>query len=263
MAAVLLGCVLLLGGAGYAPEGYDFAAEQEILRLLNQERHARGLSTLVADERLQNAARKHSALMATLGVVEHQIAGEPKLSSRFDEQNIRFDVSGENVARTSTPERAHQALMHSPGHRANILDATYNAVGIGVVKMPDGIYVTQDFARRLPDATVDEAEEHIGAAVVRARQRLKLAPWPRIAAPELRQKACEMARTDQLSPRLGLISTRVSNSVAFTALDINALPSSLDRLKTTPASGFSIGACYATSASYETPVFWVIVITYF
>ena len=260
--AMLLGCFSLWSEAA-TPDGYDFPAEQEILRLLNQERHARGLSTLVADARLQRAARKHSALMASLSQVEHQMDGEARLSVRLDEQAVRFDMSGENVARTSTPERAHRALMNSPGHRANILDPAFNAVGIGVVKMPDGIYVTQDFARRLPDASVEEAEERIATALNRVRRRAGLAAWPRVVAPELRQRACQMAERDKLTPSLGLISPKVSNSVAFTLIDLNEMPSSLDRLKGVAGSGFSVGACYRTSTSYETPVFWAVVITYF
>ena len=35
-------------------------AEQEIVRLVNRERQSRGLATLVVDERLLQAARKHS-----------------------------------------------------------------------------------------------------------------------------------------------------------------------------------------------------------
>ena len=257
-----LGLVLTLAPCVLA-QGFDSSAEQTIFRLLNQERHSRGLSTLVSDERLQRAARKHSALMASLGVVEHQVDGEVKLSQRLGEQLIRFNSSGENVARSSTPERVHVALMNSPGHRANILDADFNAVGIGVVSTPDGIYVTQDFARRLPDASVDDAEQSVATALNRLRQRLGLAAWTRIPAPELRRRACEMAERDRLNPSLGLLSTKVSNSVAFTAIDLNQVPSSLDRLKATSSSGFSVGACYHSSASYETPVFWIVVITYF
>jgi hypothetical protein len=253
---------MLLSPSVFA-QGFDSSAEQAIFRLLNQERHSRGLSTLVSDERLQRAARKHSALMASLGEVDHQVDGELKLSLRLDEQLIRFDASGENVARTSTPERAHVALMNSPGHRANILDPDFNSVGIGVVNTPDGIYVTQDFAHRLPDASVDDAEQRVSSTINRLRQRLGLAAWPRIPAPELRRRACDMAVRDKLNPSLGLLSPKVSNSVAFTAIDLNQVPSSLDRIKVAPASGFSVGACYHASASYDMPVFWVVVITYF
>lgn len=246
-----------------AAQGFDFSAEQEILRLVNQERRAHGLGPLTADGRLQRAARKHSALMASLGQVDHQIGGEPKLSNRLDGEAIRFNTSGENVARTSTPERAHVALMNSPGHRANILDPTFNSVGIGVVNTQDGIYVTQDFAHRLPEATVEDAEQRAAATLNQLRERLGMALLPRVPAPELRRHACDMAQRDRLMPRLGLLSTKVSNSVAFTAIDLSQMPSSLDRLKAAPASGFSVGACYSSSSTYDTPVFWIIVITYF
>ena len=125
-------------------------AEQEIVRLVNRERQSRGLATLVIDERLVQAARKHSQRMAASGMVEHQCPGEPKLSLRLGVTEIRFDVSGENVAFAADASRAHTALMHSPGHRANILDGEFNSIGVGVVRTPEGIFVTQDFARASP-----------------------------------------------------------------------------------------------------------------
>lgn len=256
---------LMLVAACFAQSAptYDSQAEQTIFQLVNHERHSRGLSTLVFDERLQRAARKHSLLMADRGEVEHQLAGEPRLAIRLGEVALRYDASGENVARTSDAERAHVALMNSPGHRANILDPTFNSVGIGVVDTPDGIYVTQDFAHRLPNASVEEAEERTAANLNRLRKEAGLTNWKRVSAPELRAQACEMARRDKLNPRLGLFSTRVSNSVAFTAIDLNQIPASLERLKIASASGFSVGACYSASASYENPVFWIVVVTYF
>jgi hypothetical protein len=256
---------LLLVAAAFARSGptFDSQAEQQIFQLVNRERHSRGLSTLVFDERLQRAARKHSLLMADTGEVEHQLAGEPKLSLRLGEVALRYDVSGENVARTSGAARAHTALMNSPGHRANILDAQFNAIGIGVVDTPDGIYVTQDFARRLPTASVDDAEMRVALNLDRLRKAIGLTPWPRIPAPELRNRACKMAERDNLNPKAGLLSTKISNSVAFTAIDLTQVPESLERLKISPSSAFSVGACYRASATYDNPVFWVIVVTYF
>lgn len=256
---------LLLVAASFAQSAptFDSQAEQQIFQLVNRERHSRGLATLAFDERLQSAARKHSLLMANHSEVEHQLAGEPKLAYRLGEVDVRYDASGENVARTSDAARAHVALMNSPGHRANILDTQFNSIGIGVVNTPDGIYVTQDFAHRLPSATVDEAESLVAANLNRLRRGVGLSPWPRISAPELRKHACEMAQHDRLNPRAGLLSTNISSSVAFTAIDLNLVPDSLDRLKTTSGSGFSVGACYHASSKYENPVFWVIVVTYF
>jgi hypothetical protein len=238
-------------------------AEQEIVRLVNRERQSRGLATLVIDDRLVQAARKHSQRMAAANMVEHQCPGEPKLSLRLGETALRFDVSGENVAFAADASRAHTALMRSPGHRANILDGEFNTIGVGVVRTAEGIFVTQDFARRLPEASVDEAEAQVSSNLNRMRRKAGMPMLNRMVAPELRRQACQMAANNRLNPRAGLSSKRVSNSIAFTAIDLAEIPESLERLKAQPASAFSVGACYQTSASYDTPVFWIVVVTYF
>lgn len=252
---------LLSSMAGFT-QSFSPDAEQEIVRLVNQERQSRGLATLIVDERLLQAARKHSQRMAATGLVEHLVPGESKLSLRLGETAIRFDASGENVALAANAARAHDALMHSPGHRANILDAQFNSIGIGVVKTPMGIFVTQDFARRLPEASIDEAEDQVATSLNRLRRSAGQTMLTRIAAPNLRRQACQMAANNKLDPNAGL-SPKVRNSVTFTAIDLTHIPASLERLKSSPASGFSVGACYRSSATYDTPVFWIIVVTYF
>ena len=255
--------LLITAAFAQATASYDPPSEAQIMELVNRERHSRGLGTLVFDERLQLAARKHSLLMAQRNEVEHVLAGEPKLNSRLNAVGLRYDVSGENVAHTANAARAHVALMNSPGHRANILDPQYNAIGIGVVSTPMGIYVTEDFARRVASATVEEAEDRTAANLNRLRKSAGMPSLRRISAPELRRAACDMAKADRLNPRAGLFNSRVSNSVAFTAIDLTQVPNSLERLKSTPASGFSVGACYQASASNENAVFWILVVTYF
>jgi uncharacterized protein YkwD len=66
-------------------------------------------------------------------------------------------VIGENIAwgtlGLATPKAIVEAWMASPGHRANILDASYRDTGIGVVAAvpdsmgegQDGAIYTQDF----------------------------------------------------------------------------------------------------------------------
>ena len=256
--------LLLLAAPSFAQSRGAFAteAEQEIVHLVNIERQSRGLATLVVDERLLHAARKHSERMAAAGTIEHQFSGEPKLSLRLGETALRFDASGENVALAGGAARAHNALMHSPGHRANILDAQFNSIGVGVVRTPTGIFVTQDFARRLPEASVEEVEEQVAVNLNRLRRAANSPILNRLPSYELRNQACQMAANNKLNPRAGLTS-KVSSSVTFTAIDISQIPRSLERLKTAPASAFSVGACYQSSATYDNPVFWIIVVTYF
>lgn len=261
----LLLLLLVLAKGGFAQSAGTFvpADEQEIVRLVNQERQSRGLATLVTDERLQQAARKHSQRMAATGEVEHKLSGEPKLLLRLGETALRFDVSGENVALAANASRVHTVLMHSPDHRANILDGDYNSIGVGVVRTKEGIFVTQDFARRVPEVSVGEAEDQVATSLNRLRRATGLPILRRLPAPDLRRQACRMAANNKLNPSAGFASSRVNASVAFTALDFTQDTHPLERLKTSSASGFSVGACFQTSASHETPVFWIVVVTYF
>ena len=63
-------------------------------------------------------------------------------------RDLRFRQK--TCARTEFVEDVHPALMASSGHRANILNTGYNAVGIGVVEEKGKIYVTQDFIFLVP-----------------------------------------------------------------------------------------------------------------
>lgn len=254
--------LLLLTSAAFSQNSFAPDAEQEIVRLVNGERQSRGLATLVVDERLLQAARKHSQRMAAAGAIEHQFPGEPGLSLRLGKTALRFDTSGENVALASDAARAHTALMHSPGHRANILDAQFNSIGIGVVRTANGIFVTQDFARRLPEASVAEAEEQVSVQLNRMRRSAGVPILNRVPTPDLRRQACEMAANNKLNPRAGL-SSKASGSVTFTAIDLTQISGSLQRVTRSTASSFAVGACYQTSTTYENPVFWIIVVTYF
>lgn len=54
---------------------------------------------------------------------------------------------GENLAFAPNLELAHQGLMNSPGHRANILSSDYYKIGIGIAQSEDyGLMITQVFS---------------------------------------------------------------------------------------------------------------------
>ena len=52
--------------------------------------------------------------------------------NRMRDGGVRFGAAGENLALAPTVQVAHDGLMNSPGHRANILNPRYRRVGIGV-----------------------------------------------------------------------------------------------------------------------------------
>ena len=117
-----------------------------MLSLINQERTRAGLAPLTIDMRLTELARKKSQDMIVNNYFGHN---SPTYGSPFDmlrAAGISYRAAGENLAGAPTVERAHQLLMASPGHRANILSTYYNRVGIGIVSGgPYGKMFTQLF----------------------------------------------------------------------------------------------------------------------
>lgn len=121
--------------------------EQEMLDLVNQERARHGLASLTIDPLLQEAARDHSREMFEFGYFGHDspVTGSP--SDRLDAVGAEYMVTGENLAYSPDVDVAHQGLMDSTGHRANILSSEYRRVGIGVIESPSrGKMFTQEFA---------------------------------------------------------------------------------------------------------------------
>jgi uncharacterized protein YkwD len=49
----------------------------------------------------------------------------------MDKAKIKYSQAGENLALAPDVEIAHNGLMNSPGHRANILTPEFKKVGIG------------------------------------------------------------------------------------------------------------------------------------
>lgn len=120
--------------------------ESEMLQLMNGEREKADLPPLKHDEELTPVARKHSVDMFARGYFSHI---SPEGNTPFDRirhANVTFLTAGENLAIAQTLPLAHEGLMNSPGHRANILRPAFGRVGIGI--LDGGVYglmVTQKF----------------------------------------------------------------------------------------------------------------------
>ncbi|SDN58662.1 uncharacterized protein, YkwD family [Paenibacillus sp. yr247] len=120
--------------------------EQQMLDQVNKERAAVGLSPLVVDAALTKTARLKSQDMDDNKYFSHD---SPTYGSPFDMMEkfgITYNAAGENIACNQTVQAAHEALMNSPGHKANILSKDYNHIGIGIVDGgPCGKMFTQQF----------------------------------------------------------------------------------------------------------------------
>ena len=242
---------------------YDEQAEQQLVQLLNQERARQGLPELRVDDRLRQAARDHSRLMADHKQLSHQISGEERLSKRLAATGIRFNNDAENVAYDDSVEGAHQGFMHSPGHRANILSPKYNAVGIGIVRRGEVLWVTEDFAHQLQEHTAAEAESMIVAAFKRLRAAKGMPPAQPVTVPQLRDIACRMARTGSLDTKAPLDLPRVRADICFNSSDPSQLPPNASKLAGDPSlKSFAVAACFGATENYPAGTFWVAMVFY-
>lgn len=111
----------------------DEKSEYRMLEMVNKERASKGLKALKMDMKLQEVARAHSRDMFIRGFFAHVNPDGKDPFSRMQDAGIVFTVAGENLALAPNVDLAHQGLMNSPGHRANILTVEFGLVGIGCV----------------------------------------------------------------------------------------------------------------------------------
>ena len=239
---------------------YDHEAERRLLELANRERARAGLPPLQKDEGLTQAAREHGAAMAAQKKLSHQLSGEPNLVHRVAANTkTRIDQAGENVAFAGTVDQAQDNLMHSPPHRANLLNANYNVAGFSVVRSGSLLYVTQDFGHSVSSHSDEEVEVLVGRSVDRIRAQARLPGLERMDSSEAADTACAMARADSVktpAPQAGAI-------VRYTTPEPQTLPAEVSQMiGNSSLHSVAIGSCYARSATYPTGVYWVTLLFY-
>ncbi|GGQ37809.1 CAP domain-containing protein [Couchioplanes azureus] len=117
--------------------------ESEVVRLVNVERDRAGCGPVDPDTRLRTAMRLHVQELGTHDdlYISHVSDDGRDFAQRAREQGYD-DPGGENVARGQRDAAAvMDAWMNSPGHRANILNCDFKAIGAGAVKGVDGTIV--------------------------------------------------------------------------------------------------------------------------
>ncbi len=108
------------------------AEEIQMVELVNKERQAAGLKPLQIDVDLAYVARVKSKDMNDNNYFSHQ---SPTYGSPFDmmkQFGIQYRGAAENIAKNYSVQSAHNSLMGSSGHRANIMNPNYTHIGIGI-----------------------------------------------------------------------------------------------------------------------------------
>ena len=107
---------------------------------INAQRDRRGMAPLALNKRLSQASRLHAGDMDRRNYFGHDSLGGGDFVSRIRQTGYLAGSSswsvGENLAwamsSRAAPTRITRMWMASPGHRANILTASYREIGIGI-----------------------------------------------------------------------------------------------------------------------------------
>ena len=127
-----------------ATSASNLSYEEQVAELVNEIRAENGLGSLKLNANLSDVARAKSQDMHDNDYFAHE---SPTYGSPFEMMTafgISYQTAGENIAMGyASPQAVVDAWMNSPGHRANILKASFTQIGVGYVK--DGSYWTQMF----------------------------------------------------------------------------------------------------------------------
>ena len=136
------------------PDNSNYIAEieQAIFQRVNQERTAVGLPALSYNTTMQSYARIKSKDMGDNGYFSHEDQQGNLITVKMKADGISYRAWGENIAyikgmtgNSALATRFMDNWMNSSGHKANILSTNFSSVGIGVYKIGDTYYATQEF----------------------------------------------------------------------------------------------------------------------
>lgn len=193
----------------------------EVIRLTNVERSNNGLSTLVYNSKLAEAAKLKGQDMLSSDYWAHVSPSGTEPWDFFNQVGYSYRYAGENLARDfSDPSSAVAAWMASPSHKENILSDKYQEIGIAVVEGDmngeDTTIIVQLFgtsaADRLPAVPIAQAEEtqdaqglELGTAEVKAEEPVTVQVQEQVQeSPELTNAISPFITTKNVS--LGVLA---------------------------------------------------------
>lgn len=152
---VLIGIFLLQNKAIASP-----VTNEMIIDLSNKERMQAGITSLVQNERLNQAAQGKAEDLLKAQIFEHNIGGK-KFSAWVLEKDYNYSYVGENLAIDFiTSEGIIKAWISSEDHKKNLLSSNYKEIGVAVLEGTfqgqNTILVVQIFGAQLKPLIPDE-----------------------------------------------------------------------------------------------------------
>ena len=114
-------------------------------------RAAESLGPLINHAGLTEAARRHSAEMAEAHTLAHVSPTTGSPADRASAAGVRASRVTQNISRRPTAMAAHEAILASEAHRAQLLDPNATHIGVGLAPGEDGVYLTELMARLVPE----------------------------------------------------------------------------------------------------------------
>jgi hypothetical protein len=121
----------------YFPRTTNFAiiTSTELIEMANKDRIAQGLKPLTINQQLVAAAEKKATDMFNKDYFAHTSPTGITPWFWLNKVGYKYVTAGENLAKDFTESTyVHEAWMDSPSHRANILNKSYQDIGIAVVE---------------------------------------------------------------------------------------------------------------------------------
>ena len=156
----------------FGPENNLTVAEQYLFAAANEARANQGLSPLRLDPVLTEASAFHAREMANHDAISHQFDGEPELATRGANAGAHFSLISENVGEAPSSVIIHDLWMHSPGHRANLLDPNVDSIGIAIVTRNNQLYAVEDFASTVQTLTLNQQERTVAGVLAQSGMRV-------------------------------------------------------------------------------------------
>lgn len=244
-------------------------AERRLFASVNRDRATARLSPLVWDGALANVARSYSEEMRRTHIVAHISPTSGSAADRVRAAHIRTAVVLENVARAYGIDEAHQALMNSPGHRANLMSTLATHVGIGVA-YGDGasgrreMFITQVFTRVPPLFDLAQAAAAVRLKLTAARPLHAVAVLDRLAqqlADGLAAGKTFDAAHQAISGQLGGLGKRYQKfgSVITAVSDLDSIDGA-GLVGNTPADELGLGVAQGPHPQIGDNAIWIVVL---
>lgn len=126
--------------------------EQAIYNKVNEERAKAGVPALSYNTTMEKYARIKSQDMGDKNYFSHTDLNGNYITTQMKADGVSYNAWGENIAYiagiTDPTELANQFMtnwMNSEGHKKNILSTNFDSIGVGVYKIGNKVYATQEF----------------------------------------------------------------------------------------------------------------------